>query len=125
MNEYPDIMTVYYLQKPCLRSLLQGITLLLGLVLMQPLLAKDDSPRVTELKAGDIRKLREAGNIMSLETLLKNIRQDYPGRIIEIELDKEDEHYIYELEIVDADGVVWELHFDAGTGELLERERED
>lgn len=125
MNEYPGIMTVHYHLKPCLRSLLRGFTLLLGLGLMQPLPAKDEPLRMAELKAKEVRQLREAGDIMPLETLLQNIRQDYPGRIIEIELDEEDDRYIYELEIVDTEGVVWELHFDAGTGELLERQLED
>lgn len=125
MNEYPGIMTVQYHHKPCLRSLLPGFTLLLGLSLMQPLPAKDGPLRVAELKADEVRQLMEAGDIMPLETLLQDIRQDYPGRIIEIELDEEDDRYVYELEIVDEGGVVWELHLDAGTGELLERQRED
>jgi len=118
-------MTLQYDYKPCLRSLLRGFMLLLGLGLIQPLPAKDSSLRVAELKADEVRKLREAGDIIPLETLLQDIRQNYPGRIIEIELDEEHNRYVYELEIVDDEGIVWELYLDAGTGELLERQRED
>lgn len=125
MNEYPGIMTVNHHHKPCLRSLLQGFTLLLGLGLMQPLPAKDGTLRMAELKAEEVRKLRETGDILPLEALLQDVRQHYPGRIIEIELEKEDDRYVYELEIVDDNGIVWEIELDARTGELLERERED
>lgn len=125
MNEYPGIMTVHYHHKPCLRTLLQGLVLLLGVTLMQPLPARDNLLRMAELKAEEVRKLRETGDIMPLETLLQDVGQNYPGRIIEIELDEEDDRYVYELEIVDDEGVVWELYFDAGTGELLERQLED
>jgi len=40
-------------------------------------------------------------------------------------LEKEDGLYVYELEIVDYSGEVWELELDAKTGELVELENED
>lgn len=72
-----------------------------------------------------IRRLKERGKIRSLESVLEEIRRDYPGRIIEIELDDDDGRYIYELELVDEQGVVWDLEIDARTGKLLEKKQDD
>lgn len=72
-----------------------------------------------------IRRLKESGRIRSLESVLEEIRRDYPGRIIEIELDDDDGRYIYELEVVDEQGIVWDLEIDARTGKLLEKKQDD
>ncbi|MGH8469585.1 MAG: PepSY domain-containing protein [Gammaproteobacteria bacterium] len=72
-----------------------------------------------------IRRLKESGRIRSLESVLKEIRRDYPGRIIEIELDDDDGSYAYELELVDEQGIVWDLEIDARTGKLLEKKQDD
>jgi uncharacterized membrane protein YkoI len=44
--------------------------------------------------------------------------------VLEVELEEEQGHYIYEIELLDARGRVWNLEFDARTGRLVEdRER--
>jgi len=48
-----------------------------------------------------------------------------PGQVIETDLEKENERYVYELEILDKDGQVWELELDAQTGEFVDLENED
>lgn len=70
-------------------------------------------------------RLSEQGEIMRLEALLESVRRDFPGRVIDMELDREQGRWVYELELVDPDGRVWELEFDAATAELLGRETED
>lgn len=107
------------------RSPFQPLPLVIGLCLAQPVPADTGTLQLAELRADEVRKLKESGDIMPLEGLLKRVRQDYPGRVIEIELDEEDGRYVYELEIVDEDGIVWEIDLDARSGELLERERDD
>lgn len=81
--------------------------------------------RAEASEAEQVRALTDSGAILPLEQILEKARQDFPGRVIEIELDREDGRHIYELEIVDPEGRVWELEMDAATGELLEKERED
>ncbi|HEY7840439.1 MAG TPA: PepSY domain-containing protein [Gammaproteobacteria bacterium] len=76
-------------------------------------------------EAEQARSLTDSGAILPLEQILERTKQEFPGRVIEIELDKEDGRYVYELEIVDPEGRVWELEIDAATGELIEKERED
>ena len=71
------------------------------------------------------RRLSEAGEILSLETILQHAQQHQPGRVLEVEFDNDRGQYIYEIEILNAKGVVWELELDARTGHLLERKQED
>lgn len=71
------------------------------------------------------RALLESGEILPLERILENIRADYPGRLLEVKLEQEKGAVIYEIELLDSEGKVWELELDAVTGELLKRERDD
>ena len=80
---------------------------------------------VADLSGTEIRQLREAGNIMPLETIIQRVQAEYPGRIIEIELEEENNNYIYELELVDDDSMVWAIEVDAATGRILQREQDD
>jgi len=70
------------------------------------------------------KQLMETGEILPLEDILKNARNIYSGNIIEVELETEDGQLIYELEILDKKGKVWELKFDAYTGKLIKTEKE-
>lgn len=80
---------------------------------------------IADLDVQEVRRLKESGEIKPLEQLLRQVRNRYPGRVIEIELEQEDGRYVYELELVDDRGVLWDMEFDARTGQLLERERDD
>jgi uncharacterized membrane protein YkoI len=72
----------------------------------------------------DVKRLRDAGEILSLEAITEQYRQSRPaGRILEAELEHEHGRYVYELEILYDDGSVVEMEYDAETGELLEIER--
>lgn len=71
------------------------------------------------------RKLRESGQILPLEQILERARARQPGQVLETELERKRDMYVYEVEILDADGWVWELKFDARTGELIKLERDD
>lgn len=71
------------------------------------------------------RRLSEAGEILPLESILERAQQHQSGRVLEVEFDKDRGQYIYEVEILNAKGVVWELELDAQTGKLLERKQED
>ncbi|WP_328986930.1 PepSY domain-containing protein [Thiorhodovibrio winogradskyi] len=76
--------------------------------------------------AEQVRTLTEQGRILPLEQLITEARKRKPGILIEAELDWEPEQgiTIYELLMLGADGELWELEFDALTGELLELELE-
>ena len=73
----------------------------------------------------EAKRLRDKGEIMSLEEILKNVRQAYPGRILEVELENEKGRVIYELEILGDDSIVREIYIDAKSGKLLSVEEDD
>lgn len=71
------------------------------------------------------RMLQQQGDILPLEQVIESAMAVKSGQILETELDEEDGRYVYELEILDDRGQVWELELDASTAELLELESED
>lgn len=71
------------------------------------------------------RQLVQEGTILPLEQILESARLEHPGRILEVKFEEEHEHYIYEIELVDTEGQVWELEYDAISGKLMEKEREE
>lgn len=64
-----------------------------------------------------------SGEFVRLERLLADAERRYPGRVIEVELDQDDDEY--EIEILMRDGRVVELTYDARSGRLLEVEIDD
>lgn len=64
-----------------------------------------------------------SGEFVRLERLLADAERRYPGRVIEVELDQDDD--AYEIEILMRDGRVVELTYDARSGRLLEVEIDD
>ncbi|MBN0864542.1 PepSY domain-containing protein, partial [Pseudomonas aeruginosa] len=50
----------------------------------------------------------------------------YAGaRLLEVELEEEDDVYVYEVELLTRDGVVRELELDARNGRILKDEEDD
>ena len=73
----------------------------------------------------EARKLREAGAILPLEAIVEKARTARSGQIIETELERDDGRYVYEVEILDDAGTVWELKLDASSGDLIEITQDD
>ena len=89
------------------------VALLVGLTMG---LAQDDHERA--------KRLKDAGEIIPLEKILDTVREDHRGRLLEVALRDEQGRLIYEVEIVDAQGVVWYLHYDARHGTLLRTKKD-
>jgi len=70
------------------------------------------------------RKLRESGDIMPLETILHKLNQTHPGKVLQVELEHEHGRVIYEIELLDAKGKVWEFKIDPRNGEILKQKEE-
>ncbi|MGD8547518.1 MAG: PepSY domain-containing protein [Thiohalophilus sp.] len=73
----------------------------------------------------EAKELREQGKILPLKEILDRVGKEYPGQVIETELDREDGNYIYELEILTDKDKVIELEVDAASGKILKTEKED
>ena len=74
----------------------------------------------------EIRRLRSAGKILSLETIIAQHRRQYrDGQLLDAELELEKGRYLYELKFLGNDGVVRKFEYDARTGELWHVERKE
>jgi uncharacterized membrane protein YkoI len=71
------------------------------------------------------KRLKNAGEILPLESVINAATSEKPGRVIEAELKKSRAGYVYEIELVDKSGVVWELVYDAKTGDIVSSKIED
>ncbi|CUR47523.1 PepSY domain-containing protein [Alloalcanivorax xenomutans] len=71
-------------------------------------------------------RLRQEGRIRPFEQILTEALRQYPGgQLLEAELEREDGHLIYEIELLTPDGVVRELELDARTGSVLKDDVDD
>ena len=73
----------------------------------------------------EARRLQETGAILPLEKIISRVQPLYPGRIIEVELEKNDGRIVYEIEIINNEGIVVEVTVDAVTGEVLSVENDN
>jgi len=89
-----------------------------GLAIPSVLTAKD-------IDQDDAQMLRQQGVILSLEKILQAAQNLHPGRVIEVELEKKHNLYIYEVEIADSNGQVWEIKFNASDATVLSQQRDD
>lgn len=71
------------------------------------------------------KHLVESGEIVPLENILDNARKYHPGKVLEVELETKQDKLVYEIEILDTQGSVWEIMFDAHSGKLLNKEKEN
>ena len=95
------------------------LAVLAGMVMMLMVLpgqADDDHERA--------RQLRQRGEVLPLTEVIERLQQRQPGRVLEVELEREQGRWVYEIEMLAEDGAVWEYQLDAASGELLERERD-
>lgn len=79
-----------------------------------------DAPRGSDQDRA--RAARASGEVLPLARLLALVERDFEGRIIEVELEREDGRLVYELELLLPDGRVVELEYDARSGELVKLE---
>lgn len=89
------------------------------IVLSHPQTAMADDDHI------EARRLLDSGEILPLEVILKNVRKIFPGKILEVEIEKEDHHIVYEIEILGNDGVIKEIYIDAKTGKQFFSKEDD
>ncbi|MCW8917594.1 MAG: PepSY domain-containing protein [Gammaproteobacteria bacterium] len=85
---------------------------LCALLLSMPLLARDRDHE-------HARKSLEAGEILPLRAILEKVERDYPGQIIEVELEREAERWVYKLKLLRANGALVKMKLDAADATLL------
>lgn len=78
--------------------------------------ADDDDEKLRD----KLRDAVERGEILSLSELRSIVTARVPGRIIDTELDEDDDRLIYEFRVLTPRGLVVEVEVDAAEGRILE-----
>ncbi|MFP5466625.1 MAG: PepSY domain-containing protein [Gammaproteobacteria bacterium] len=67
----------------------------------------------------------QSGQILPLKTVLERLERDHPGQVMEIELDREKDRWVYEVRLLQADGKLVKLELDAATADVLRSRSRD
>lgn len=67
------------------------------------------------------RKALESGQVLPLQQILQKISKDYPVQVIEVELERKSNGWIYEIKQLSTDGSLSKLEVDAKTGIVLKQ----
>lgn len=74
------------------------------------------------IDANRVRALVERGEILALEEILRRNEATLGGRVIEIELERKKDRYLYEIKVLAPNGRKREVKIDARTGAVVERD---
>lgn len=65
------------------------------------------------------RHALEAGEILSLRTVMDQVERDYPGQIVKIEFERDDGVWLYEIKVLQSGGRLVKMKIDARDGTVL------
>jgi len=67
------------------------------------------------------RQALEAGEILPLKTVLEKVERDTPGRVLEVELERRNDRWVYEIKLLLSGGSRAKLLVDASDGTIIAR----
>lgn len=93
--------------------LLAGCALLLSLIFgpVSGLAGESDHERA--------RQALEAGKVLPLGAVLDIVERDFPGQVVKVEFEEDDDEFIYEIRVLQSGGGILKLKIDARDGTLL------
>lgn len=65
----------------------------------------------------------QAGEVLPWPTVFDRLQRTHPGQVLDLELEREDGRWIYEVRLLQADGRLLKLEVDARTAEVIEVRR--
>ncbi|WP_409194156.1 PepSY domain-containing protein [Accumulibacter sp.] len=65
------------------------------------------------------RQAVEAGDVLPLRTILDRVERDYPGQVMEVELEREKGEWVYEVKLLRKGGALIKLKILARDGAIL------
>ena len=60
-----------------------------------------------------------AGEVLPWPALRERLQRTHPGQVLELELEREDGRWIYEVKLLQPGGRLLKLELDAATGQVL------
>ena len=79
-----------------------------------------------DLDQNEARRAVERGELRPLAEILAAVRKEFGGKVLDVELEREDSGaLVYEIEVLADDGRVLEVEYDGRTGRRLSLEQED
>ena len=61
----------------------------------------------------------EAGEVMPLAKVLERLAATHPGQVLEVELERDEGRWLYEVRLLHRDGRLMKLKLDARTAKVL------
>jgi uncharacterized membrane protein YkoI len=92
---------------------------ILILLLWLPLVSPAD-----DIDHDDAYRMQQAGEILPLESILEKAKRFHDGKVLEVELEKKRGRLVYEIKILDNEGILWEMKLDATDGSMITEEKE-
>ncbi|HPT49080.1 MAG TPA: PepSY domain-containing protein [Accumulibacter sp.] len=65
------------------------------------------------------RQALRAGEVLPLPKILQRVDAEFPGEVIEVELERHRGRWVYEIKTLRGDGTLLKLLVDAGDGRIL------
>ena len=69
------------------------------------------------------RQALEAGEVLPLRTILERVEREYPGQVIDVELEREhesgQERWVYRIKVLRSGGALIKLKVDARDGSIM------
>lgn len=97
------------------RRLALALPLFAAMLALGPATALADDDDHDHIEA---RELLRRGEILPLSKILAVVQERVSGDVIEVELDREDEGWEYEVKVLTQAGRVRKLYLDAATGKI-------
>ena len=67
------------------------------------------------------RHALQAGEVLPLKAILARVEREHPGQVMEVELERKEGRWIYEIKLLRAGGALTKLKVDARDATVLER----
>ena len=65
------------------------------------------------------RAALKAGEVLPLQEVLEKVQRSHPGELLEVELERDDGRWVYELKLLQSGGRLLRLDVDAKTAAVL------
>jgi len=105
------------MERKAIRTLLTTLAISMTAFMFAATASADDD-------MAEMRAISKAANLITPEQAVEKALSVKPGTVVDADIDRKFKGYYYEIEIIDAQAVEWEIDIDAETGEVRWVKRE-